>query len=101
MAKRLIIVVKAAAAAAANARAKEIDIAGGERTFVVGLSATGARPATHYWCSWNLSDGDHDSLRTKLQTAVDSNNARIFNGDLMMPEDVLATVELSRLEDAP
>jgi len=97
MAKRIIIVVKAAAAQAANNRAKEIDVAGGERTFTVGLSASGKLPATHYWCSWRLPDGDHDAIRSKLQAAIDANNARVFNAATTSPDEVLATLGLKRL----
>lgn len=101
MTNRAIIVVKAEAAEVANARAKEVDAAGGERTFSVGLSATGKAPATHFWCSWQLPDGDYDVLCQKLQPVVNDNGAQIFNGNRTTPDEVLATLGLTRLEDAP
>jgi len=47
-----IIGVKAAKQAAANNFWKNnIDLAGGDKTFTQGLSATGNAPATWYWCN--------------------------------------------------
>jgi hypothetical protein len=96
--RRLIIVVKAAAAAAANARAKELDSEGGERTFTVGLSTTGLPPVTHYWCSWQMDDDWDARIKENLQNAVDNGNAWVFNGNIRTPEWVLQQLGLKRVE---
>lgn len=65
--RQVIIVVNAAQAAQANAAAKTVDIVGGEKTFNVGLSATGSEPWTHYWCSWNMTAPDEAAIRKALE----------------------------------
>ncbi len=98
---RLIVVVSAAVAATANARAKLIDTVGGEYTFTAGLSADGRAPASHYWCSWKMSNTDHDGLLTEIESIVDDKEAETFDGDTLSPSDVLATLGLMPLEEAP
>jgi hypothetical protein len=52
MSVRYLVILPAADQAQANVLAKsEFDSDGGEKTFSIGLSATGQAPATHYWCS--------------------------------------------------
>lgn len=92
--RRLTIVVTAAIAAVANARAKEVDTVGGERTFTEGLSLTGLPPATHYWCSWQMDDDWDARIKQKLQNAVDNGNAFVFNGNIRTPEWVLQQLGL-------
>ena len=58
MSQRVLIVIQAADKDAANAFAKaQIDPVGGEQTFSIGLSETGAEPVTHFWCSTLMPDG--------------------------------------------
>ena len=58
MSQRVLIVIQAADKDAANALAKaQIDPVGGEKTFSIGLSLSGAEPPTHYWCSTLMPDG--------------------------------------------
>ncbi len=95
--KRLIIVVSAAAAAVTNARAKEIDSEGGEQTFTVGLSATGKEPITHYWCSWAMSDNEHDAMQQKLLLHVTQGEAKIFDGNKLTSDEVLQQMGLQRV----
>lgn len=96
--RRLIILVTAEIAAQANARAKELDAEGGERTFTVGLSATGAAPATHYWCNWGLTGSGDAAVRSRLGALVDAGSAKVFDGNSRAPESVLAEVGLRRIE---
>lgn len=52
MSVRYLVIIPAANQEQANALSKsEFDEAGGDKTFSIGLSATGKQPATHYWCS--------------------------------------------------
>ncbi len=52
MSVRYLVIIPAADQSQANALSKsEFDSDGGEKTFSIGLSATGKPPATHYWCS--------------------------------------------------
>lgn len=96
--RRAIVVVTADVAASANAEAKKIDTIGGERTFTVGLSATGAAPATHYWCSWQLTPEQYDQLTSLLATLTTQSKAWLYDGMTTTPEQVLAARALKRLE---
>ena len=58
MSQRVLIVIQAADKDAANVFAKaQIDPVGGDQTFSIGLSETGAEPETHFWCSTLMPDG--------------------------------------------
>src|SRR5258705_219116 len=92
--QRLIIIVTAAAAAAANAKAAEIDPEGGAQAFSVGLSVTGALPASHFWCSWQLTPGQEQGLRDRLAAAVAAGDARIYDGTALTPTAALADAAL-------
>lgn len=48
---RVIVIIPASRRGSGNRAAKRYDRVGGERTFTIGLSKTGAAPATHYWMS--------------------------------------------------
>lgn len=98
--RRLIIVVDADTAAVANARAAELDVAGGAQTFTVGLSPSGNPPATAYWCSWQMTPGWDSGIRTRLQNAINANKARVYDGLTTTPEQVLAALGLRRLGEA-
>lgn len=65
--KRLIIVVTLGQQIAANAKAKEVDLEGGERTFTAGLSPTGALPVTHLWCNWQMKPAERDGIKQRLE----------------------------------
>lgn len=95
---RLIVVIAADAQAGANAFAKQIDVAGGERTFTSELSPTGRSPATHYWCSWAMKKGEHDGLRTRLRLLVDSGKARVFDGNKLETGEILQQMGLKPVE---
>lgn len=99
--RRLLIVVTANIAANANSRAKEVDLIGGEKTFNVGLSATGNLPATHYWCSWQLGDDWDARLKEKLKQAIDAGNAWVFNGNTRTPNSILTELGLKIIEQIP
>jgi hypothetical protein len=88
--QRLIIIVAAAAAAAANAKAAEIDAEGGTQTFNVGLSPAGALPASHFWCSWQLTPAQEEGLRDRLAGAVAAGEVRIYDGTVVTPAGALA-----------
>jgi hypothetical protein len=97
--QRAIIVVTAAAVTAANGRANQVDRTGGDKTFTVGLSATGLVPATHYWCSWLMTPGEYTDLTTRLDGIPNASlHVRVFDGNVMTAEDVLAATGLRRIE---
>lgn len=87
--RRAIIVVPAAELANANAKAAEVDTVGGSRAFTIGLSATGAAPATHYWCSWACTDAVYTALSSRFG-AGNLLSATMHDGVLKTPEQVLA-----------
>jgi len=62
--KRMIMIVTADEKDAANAEAQKYDRIGGDKTFSVGMSATGEEPWTHYWCSWLMDEGDHINMKS-------------------------------------
>jgi hypothetical protein len=95
--RRLVIVVAAAAADACNTHAQAIDPDGGDRTFTVGLSATGSAPATHYWCGWSLVPAHDSAIRSRLAALVAANQARVYDGTAVTPDDVLGTLGLQRI----
>lgn len=84
-------------ASLANIETKKVDIDGGERTFTVRLSASGLPPATHFWCSWQMTDEIDVDLRRVLKTWIDSDEARVFNGNLRSREWVLSNIGLQRI----
>lgn len=67
--KRFIIVVRSDLAAAANIASKQPDTdpGGGERTWTVALSATGALPAQAFICNWALTTAQALAIRNRLQ----------------------------------
>ena len=96
--QRAIIVVIAAAQSAANARAKQVDAVGGERTFVNGLSPTGTAPATHYWCGWWMQPAEYASLSAKLNSMPQAGSrVWIYDGNTTSEEVVLTTMGLQRI----
>ena len=108
--KRLIIVVTTDVRADANTRAKQVDTRGGEYTFMAPLFAAGSTGtvATHYWCSWAMSDRDHNNLQALLDSLKTSGEARVFAASpalaeegLATPASVLATLGLERIPAAP
>jgi hypothetical protein len=66
--RRLLCVIPASQQAAANAAAKVVDPVGGERTFTVGLNASGrdTDAPTHYWCSWQMTPEQETQLRAEF-----------------------------------
>ncbi len=64
--RRVIIVVPAADRDRANGVAQTMQPVGGERTFTVGLSATGLEPWTHYWCSVALREAEWQAAQAQL-----------------------------------
>lgn len=93
--KRLVIVITAAIAAQANTRTRGVD-EGGD-TFTVALSVSGSLPATHYWCSWQMTDNIDVDVRRVLQTLIDSGEARVFNGNQRSRAWVLGNIGLKRI----
>lgn len=102
MSQRVLIVIQAADKDAANAFAKaRIDPDGGESTFSVGLSETGAEPRTHYWCSTLMPDGG-DVLGAFLglfpRALVSGYDA---DADPGFPQRVLAGLGLRQIDTLP
>jgi hypothetical protein len=95
--RRAIIVIPAARLGQANNLAAQVDTGGhGDKTFRgLGLSATGVAPATHYWCSWQLTQADWTSLSAKFPDG--SLGIRYFDADLFNSEQVLTTLGLQRI----
>lgn len=117
-ARRYIIVPRADLAAAANLAAKQPDTdpAGGDRTFTVGLSATGSAPAQAYWCNWALTNAQAAAIRNRLQergatvaetTPVPpggtpaSNRFAVFDAADWTPEAILAQIGMQVVRMTP
>jgi hypothetical protein len=103
--RHLLIVVGAADAAAANARARLANPEGGN-WFDVPLSASGAAPATHYWCGVSLDDAEESGFRSLLASAIAAGRARVFvtrepgqseTAQRKDPEQALAALGLRRI----
>lgn len=102
--RRLLIVVSEAMAPTANTRLATEPEAGDtttdrQKTFTVPLSASGALPATHRWCGWQMKPETETMLtswRASL-TTTQRNNVRIFDAALNTPEQVLTTMGLRRI----
>lgn len=96
--RRAIIVIPAAKQAAANAKALNVDPVGGAKTFTAGL-AQPANPtvAVAYWCSWALTPAQATALQSRMDELAD-NNIRVFNGNQVTPDDVLAQLGLVRVQ---
>jgi hypothetical protein len=94
---RLIIVVVASLQAQANSRAVEIDATGGLQTFTAGLSASGAAPATHYWCSWQLLPDERARLSQRMQSLGSGSKVRIYDGNTTTAAQVLAQTGLKEI----
>lgn len=114
--KRFILLVRADLAAKGNLAASQPDTddgGKGDQTFTVGLSATGAPPATAYWCNWAMTMPQALAIRARLrgQGATVAEVALIPAGgtpattrfavfdadDWPDPEAVLTAVGLKRL----
>lgn len=81
MNQRFLIIIPAADRDAANSLAKaQFDTAGGEKTFKAGLSATGAAPATHYWCS-ALFTGDGTEKLAAAQAVFPTAVVQSYDAD--------------------
>lgn len=116
--RRFIIVARADVAALANVAASrsDTDSAGGDRTFTVGLSASGNAPAQAYWCSWAMTNAQAAAIRQRLRdqgaTVAEvapvpaggtpaSNRFAVFDADDWTPEQVLAKIGLQRIGGTP
>lgn len=96
---RLLIVIAAADQARANTDALAFDPAGGDRTFTVGLSPTGALPATHYWCSSIASEATAAAVAAKLTAEYAGAICEEWDMDANpgRPEQLLAALGLQTL----
>ena len=95
---RAIIIVRAEDREAANTAADSLDEATGGETFTQGLSPTGARPATHYWCSVAVTDEQWRTLQMMKLAFTDSVVAEWYmDADPQKPERLLEELGLQRL----
>lgn len=97
--RRALIVVPAALQGEANLRADRIQKAGGLPTFSVplvdALSITAA-----YWCSWSMPDAQYDKLHAAFtEPVLATAGVRIYDGDVVTPDQVLAELGLQRPPD--
>lgn len=97
---RTLIIVTAADRITANAAAASLPGAGPAdlQTFTVGLSATGAEPATHYVCSSVFDDADRrlvDELKAQFPTAVVADYD--LESEPGFPDRILGALGLRRL----
>lgn len=89
--ERLLILIEAGVQNVANLQAAKVDTdGGGEQTFTVGLSPTGQPPATHYWCSWQMTPGERASFINFMEALVNSGRAWIYDGEVVTPAEILA-----------
>jgi len=99
--KRAIIVIAAGLKAEANRRAKEseLDPTGGDKSFTIGLSASGDEPATAYWCNWSMTQAQWDRAKSRFQAMdLDPTKIRIYNAATFTPQQVLDTLGLKVIE---
>ncbi len=100
--QRLLILVAAPSQLAANQQAAKVDTdGGGELTFTAGLSPSGASPATHYWCSWQMTQAEKSSFTNYLDALVRADRCWIYDGLTTTPEQVLELHGLQRLRPPP
>ena len=117
MAKRFIIVVPANKQSVANLDADKVNTGKDQRTFTVGLSASGNLPASHFWCSWLMSDKEIEKLDEDFDTTQavprglanraykavvnlfksNKHSAKVFDASAWTPEDVLKNLGLKRI----
>jgi hypothetical protein len=64
--RRVLIIIPAAYQAAANQASLAFDPIGGAETFTVGLSETGAEPATHFWASIQMREETFQGVQQLL-----------------------------------
>lgn len=98
--RRAVIVVTAADRDQANQDALAYAPEGGDETFRVGLSPSGALPATHYWASTACREAVWQAFVTAeaVQAARGASRTRwLFDGLTTTPDDVLAALGLARL----
>lgn len=104
---RCIVIIPAAQLAAANTAASVIDPAGSTNAFTAGLSATGASPATHYWCNWAMTSAERQTLEDEFQSAGIWASTVVYDLDDIDPAvgspsaaSVLATEGLQPVEES-
>ena len=77
---RFLIIIAAEDRDEANAFAKDhLDQVGGQNTFSIGLSASGAAPVTHFWCSALFNAGAE--WVAALQAAFTSASIQTYDAD--------------------
>lgn len=98
--KRALIIIPADQVAAATAIAKQLDPEGGEQTFNVPLvnPANPDAPPTHYWCSWALTEKEHQQLQTQLATL---GRPKLYDGLIVKADQALSLNRLARTVEAP
>lgn len=97
---RYLIIIPAAVKGSANTVAKtQLDPKRGEKTFSIGLSATGKLPVTHYWCSSVISKEKVVAL-PRLVPAADV-QAYDANKDPKFPGRLLDSLGLKQIVNFP
>lgn len=100
--RRALLVVRADLAAQANARAKEVDPEGGERTFSVGLVPIGSAPGTApvaYWAGWSLKPAQWTAIKNRLEALPNAaSKVRVYDAATWEPEAVLADLGFERAQ---
>jgi hypothetical protein len=100
---RYLIIILAADKVAINTVAKaELDTKRGERTFSIGLSATGKAPVTHYWCSSVFSDAKTANVLA-LKDQFPNSDVLAYDADKdpKFPGRLIATLGLKQLSNFP
>ena len=98
MSQRVLIVIQAADKDAANAFAKaQIDPVGGDKTFSIGLSESGAEPPSHFWCSTLMPDGGSVLGNFLGQFPLALVSGYDADGDSGFPQRVLAGLGLQQI----
>jgi len=104
---RVTIVIPAAQIASVNKWMKDnIDKIGGDKTFHIGLSATGSAPATHYWTCFgaistdilgnikgNLGFSKDSDLITKLAAKVGGNAYEDTSNEEVLVKEKLKIIQ--------
>jgi hypothetical protein len=96
---RVLLVVAAADLGRGNQAAKGFDKLSGEKTFTVGLSATGLGPPTHYWCCTQLRPATWQALQA-MQVQFPGSTFVEFNPktEAAKPDQILQTLGLKRID---
>ena len=97
--RNVYLVVGNADLAQANALALQIDPTTGPNTFSIPCSASGNLPATHWACSWVMTQAQWDSTTTRFTTLEAQGRAWRCDADLQTLDQAVASIGLLKAQN--